>query len=233
MLISILIPVFNEEKTIKNILKKVNDLDIWRNYQSIKKEIIVIDDKSHDKTNEILETNSDLYSKLIKNPNNSGKGFCIKKGLEVAKGDYVLIQDADEEYDPRDYIKFIDCAEKFSADLVIGSRFIYDKYTRSHNFLNKIGNSIITLLFNLTYNTTFTDIYCCYIFFKRDLVKPDDLQTKGFEQHAEILCKIVKNGNKFFEVPVNYNGRTIKEGKKIRFYHIFSIIFQMIKNRII
>lgn len=232
MLISILIPVFNEEKTIKNILKKVNDLDIWRNYQSIKKEIIVIDDKSHDKTNEILETNSDLYSKLIKNPDNKGKGFCIKKGLEVAKGDYVLIQDADEEYDPKDYIKFIDCVEKFNADLVIGSRFIYDKYTRSHNFLNKIGNSIITLLFNLTFNTTFTDIYCCYIFFKRDLVKPENLQTEGFEQHAEILCKIVKKGSKFFEVPVNYNGRTIKEGKKIRYYHIFSIIFQMIKNRI-
>ena len=93
-----------------------------------------------------------------------------KERTEVAKGDFVLIQDADEEYDPNDYIKFIDCAKKFSADLVIGSRFIYDKYTRSHNFLNKIGNSIITLLFNLTYNTNFfTDIYCCYIFFLKEI----------------------------------------------------------------
>ena len=233
MLILILIPVFNEEHTIRNILKQIDELDILKNNQNLKKEIIVIDDKSYDNTNKILEENSELYTKLLKNSKNSGKGYCIKKGLEVAKGDYVIIQDADEEYDPKDYTKFIECAEKFNADLVIGSRFIYDKYTRSHNFLNKIGNSVITLLFNLIYNTTFTDIYCCYIFFKRDLVKPEKLISNGFEQHAEILCKIVKNGSKFFEVPVNYNGRTIKEGKKIRYYHIFSIIFQMIKNRLI
>tara|TARA_X000001036_G_C20586914_1_gene769137 strand:- start:492 stop:1187 length:696 start_codon:yes stop_codon:yes gene_type:complete len=231
MLISIIIPVFNEEKTIKKILQKVNKLDVWSS--NVQKEIIVINDSSSDGSEKILKENSNLYSKLVNNDKNRGKGFAIRKGLEISKGDYVLIQDADEEYDPNDYSKFIECADKFDADLVIGSRFIYDKYTRSHNFLNKVGNGVITLLFNIIYNTTFTDIYCCYIFFKKDLIKPDRLKSNGFEQHAEILCKLVKNGNKFFEVPVNYNGRTINEGKKIRFYHIFSIIYQMIKNRFI
>lgn len=232
MLISILIPVFNEEKTIIKILKKINDLEFWKNNTYLQKEIIIIDDKSNDLTNEILKENSNLYSKLLVNEKNYGKGFSIRKGLESSNGDYILIQDADEEYDPNDYIKFIECARQFDADLIIGSRFNYDRYTRSHNFLNKIGNTIITLIFNSLFNTTFTDIYCCYIFFKRNLINPKSLKSQGFEQHAEILCKLVKQGNKFFEVPINYNGRTIKEGKKIRYYHILSIIYQMIKNRI-
>ena len=214
MLISIIIPVFNEEKTIKKILQKVNKLDVWSS--NVQKEIIVINDSSSDGSEKILKENSNLYSKLVNNDKNRGKGFAIRKGLEISKGDYVLIQDADEEYDPNDYSKFIECADKFDADLVIGSRFIYDKYTRSHNFLNKVGNGVITLLFNIIYNTTFTDIYCCYIFFKKDLIKSDRLKSNGFEQHAEILCKLVKNGNKFFEVPVNYNGRTINEAQKTR-----------------
>ncbi len=230
MLISIIVPVYNEEKTIKKILKKINELRIWKdpNYQ---KEIIVVDDKSSDETSKILKDNSNLFSKLVTNDKNLGKGFSVKQGLGVSSGEYVLIQDADEEYDPNDYEKFIECIQKFNADLVIGSRFIYDKYTRSHNFFNKIGNTLITFIFNLIYNTTFTDIYCCYIFFKKDLIRSEELKANGFEQHAEILCKLVKKGNKFFEVPVNYNGRTISEGKKIRFYHIFSIIYQMLKNR--
>ncbi len=231
MQISIIVPVYNEDKTIKKILKKINTLKIW-NDSNFQKEIIVVDDKSTDETSKILKENSDLFSKLITNERNYGKGFSVKKALEVSTGNYILIQDADEEYDPNDYEKFIECIQKFDADLVIGSRFIYDKYTRSHNFFNKVGNTLITFLFNLIYNTTFTDIYCCYIFFKKDLISSDNLKSKGFEQHAEILCKLVKKGNKFFEVPVNYNGRTISEGKKIRFYHIFSIIFQMIKNRV-
>ena len=231
MQISIIVPVYNEDKTIKKILKKINTLKIW-NDSNFQKEIIVVDDKSTDETSKILKENSDLFSKLITNEKNYGAGFSVKKALEVSTGNYILIQDADEEYDPNDYEKFIECIQKFNADLVIGSRFIYDKYTRSHNFFNKVGNTLITFLFNLIYNTTFTDIYCCYIFFKRDLISSDNLKSKGFEQHAEILCKLVKKGTKFFEVPVNYNGRTISEGKKIRFYHIFSIIFQMIKNRV-
>ena len=115
---------------------------------------------------------------------------------------------------------------------MIGSRFNYDKYTRSYNILNKMGNYILTLFFNILYNTTFNDIYCCYLCFKKQLLISRNLQTSGFEQHAEILCKVIKKGKIFFEVPVNYNGRTKKEGKKIKFYHIFPVLFRILIERI-
>lgn len=230
MVISIIVPVYNEEKTIIKILEKINSLNIWN--KEIKKEVIVVNDGSTDKTQDLLERNSILYNKLIKNKINEGKGFSIKEGIKISLGDYIIFQDADDEYDPNDYIKFINCAKKFNADFVIGSRFNYDQYTRSHNFFNKIGNKIITFFFNMINNTTFTDIYCCYIFFKRKILEIDKIKSKGFEQHAEILGNITKNGNKYYEVPVNYNGRSISEGKKIRFYHIIPIFYQIVKSRI-
>ncbi len=232
MKISIIVPVYNEERTVKSILDKINSLDVWKNNKFIK-EIIVVNDGSTDKSVEILRNHSDLFTKLIDNKDNNGKGFAVKQGILNSSGDYIIFQDADNEYDPEDYIKFIKCVEKFSADFVIGNRFNYDKYIRSHNFLNKIGNWLITLFFNINYNTTFSDIYCCYILFKRELLEIDKIKSNGFEQHAEILCNLKKNGNKFYEVPVNYNGRSISEGKKIRFYHIFSIFFQILKSRFI
>lgn len=233
MLISIIVPTFNEEKTIIEILKKIESLPIWTSSnKKYKKEVIVINDGSTDKTKELLEKNPFLYSKLINNINNKGKGFSVKEGLKASLGNYVIFQDADKEYDPSDYVKFIECAEKFDADFVIGSRFNYDRYIKSHNFFNKIGNLIITTLFNIINNTTFSDIYCCYVLFKKDNLEIDKIKSNGFEQHAEILCNLIKNGNKFYEVPVNYNGRSINEGKKIRFYHIIPIIYLIVKRGI-
>jgi glycosyltransferase involved in cell wall biosynthesis len=230
MKISIIIPIYNEEKTVINILEKINSLDIW-NENKHTKEIIIINDGSTDNSIDVLKKNYNLYDKLIDNKINKGKGSAVREGILDCSGDYVIFQDADNEYDPEDYVKFIKCVEKFSADFVIGNRFNYDKYTRSHNFLNKVGNWLITFFFNIIYNTTFSDIYCCYIFFKRELLEIDKIKSDGFEQHAEILCNLKKNGNRFYEVPVNYNGRNISEGKKIRYYHIFSIFFQILKSR--
>jgi glycosyltransferase involved in cell wall biosynthesis len=230
MKISIIIPIYNEEKTVINILEKINFLDIW-NENKHTKEIIIINDGSTDNSIDVLKKNYNLYDKLIDNKINKGKGSAVREGILDCSGDYVIFQDADNEYDPEDYVKFIKCVEKFSADFVIGNRFNYDKYTRSHNFLNKVGNWLITFFFNIIYNTTFSDIYCCYIFFKRELLEIDKIKSDGFEQHAEILCNLKKNGNRFYEVPVNYNGRNISEGKKIRYYHIFSIFFQILKSR--
>ena len=229
MMISINIPVCNEEKTIITILKKINSLNIWNENQ--KKEIIVINDGSNDKTLNLLKQNTILYTKLINNITNKGKGFSVKEGIKNSSGDYILIQDSDNEYDPDDYVKFINCAKKFNADLVIGSRFIFDQYSRSHYFFNKIGNKIITLLFNIVNNTTFTDIYCGYIFFKKNILEINKIKSEGFDQQAEILNNIVKNGNKYYEVSVNYNGRTISEGKKIKFYHIIPVLFQIMKSK--
>ena len=226
-LISIIVPIYNEEKTILQILKKLQEIKEW----GYAFEVIVINDGSTDNTNNILSENKILIDKQLNNKTNSGKGYSVKKGLEIADGKYVIFQDGDLEYDPTDFIKFFKLLEKFNPDLIIGSRFVYAEYTRSHYFLNKIGNKFITLLFNILYNTTFTDIYSCYACFKKELISVDLLKTSGFEQHAEILGKVVRNGKKFYEVPINYNGRGHEEGKKIKFYHIFPVIIQIIKGK--
>ena len=227
MKISILIPVFNEEKTIVSVLKRVNETKI----ENVDYEVIVINDGSTDNTKKLLENNSNLYSSLINNSRNLGKGYSVKEGLKISKGDYIIFQDADLEYDPIEFKKFINVCEKFNADVILGSRFNYSDYNRSHNILNKIGNNILTFVFNILYNTTFTDIYSCYLCFKKELIDVDKLKTNGFDQHAEILSKSIKKGIKFYEVPIAYNGRSHAEGKKIKFYHFFSVIFRIIIER--
>jgi len=227
ILISILIPSFNEEKTILNVLNRISKtIDPSINY-----EVVIINDGSTDNTLKLLEQNKNLYNQLITYEKNYGKGNAVKKGLEVSKGKYIFFQDADLEYDPIDINKFIKLINRFEPDLIIGSRLNYREYTRSHNILNKFGNMLITLIFNIFYNTTFTDIYSCYACFKKDLLNEKNLKTKGFEQHAEILCKVIKKGKKFYEVPISYNGRTHEEGKKIKFYHIFSVLFRIVIER--
>jgi len=227
MILSIIIPVYNEEKTVINVLEKIkkNTSDLF------KYEVIVIDDGSTDQSKNLLEKNKHLYDKLLSNETNKGKGYSVKKGLINSNGTHVIFQDSDSEYDPADYKKFEKIFSDFDADGIIGSRMIYSNYTRSHNILNKIGNAVITFIFNLLYNTTFTDIYSCYFAFKKKLIDPNELKTDGFEQHAEILCKVIKTGRNFYEVPIRYNGRTRAEGKKIRAHHFFLVLFQIIRCR--
>ena len=229
MILSIIIPVYNEEKTVIEILKKIKD----NQSNLFKYEIIVIDDGSTDQARKLLESNKNLYDKLLVNESNKGKGFSIKKGISNASGTHIIFQDADLEYNPADYNKFEKIFVDFDADGIIGSRFVYSNYTRSHNILNKIGNTILTFVFNLLFNTTFTDIYSCYFAFKKSLLNIEELRTKGFEQHAEILCKVIKKGNKFYEVPISYNGRNNSEGKKIKPHHFFLVVFEIIRGRFI
>ena len=227
ILLSIIVPLYNEEKTLLDILKNLSKL---KDYHDLI-QIVVVNDGSTDRSQEILDNNKNLYDHVIVNSTNNGKGNAVRKGLEVSKGEYVTFQDADLEYDPIDFLKFINLINKFSPDLIIGSRFNYADYTRSHYIFNKFGNKFLTFLFNIFYNTTFTDIYSCYACFKKSLLNGEKIKTDGFEQHAEILTKVVKNGKKYYEVPINYNGRSHEEGKKIKFYHIFAVIFQIIIGR--
>ena len=227
MKISIIVPVYNEEKTVAQVLKRLSNTKV----EDVEYEIITINDGSTDGSKELLEKNKNYITTLIHNERNSGKGFSVREGLKVATGEYILFQDADLEYDPIEFKKFIKVCNDFDADVVIGSRFNYSEYTRSHNILNKVGNKILTLTFNIIYNTTFTDIYSCYLCYKRKLVDPNKLKTNGFDQHAEILSEAVKKGKKYFEVPISYNGRSHEEGKKIKFYHFFSVIYRIILNR--
>ena len=227
ILLSIIVPIYNEERTIKKVLEKLSNLK----KSNLSIEIIVINDGSNDNSLKILKSLDKHYEMLISENENRGKGYAVKKGIEAANGKYITFQDADLEYEPNDLLKFINIIDRFDPDLIIGSRINYSEYTRSHNIFHKFGNMFITFIFNLLYNTSFTDIYSCYACFKKDFININSIKSNGFEQHAEILAKVVKNGNKFYEVPINYNGRDYNDGKKIRFYHIFSVLYQIFIGR--
>jgi glycosyltransferase involved in cell wall biosynthesis len=227
--ISIIIPAFNEETTIIPLLKSVQE-EVLK-IDDISFEIIVIDDCSIDNTNMLLKKNQTLYNHLISLVRNLGKGGAVLKGLEKATGDYILFQDADLEYSPTDYNLLLKPIIDFGADVVMGTRFSGSTFTRVHYFWNKVGNRSITFIFNLVNNTTFTDIYSCYLIYRKSLVPMEKIVTKGWEQHAEILSLAVKNGNIFYEVPITYRGRSYEEGKKIRGHHAFKIVYTIIKKR--
>lgn len=226
--ISIIIPVFNEEKTVIELLKKVNKQKSGDYFL----EIIVINDGSSDDSKKLLTNNKDLYSKFINLEKNLGKGGAVIEGLKVARGDFILFQDADLEYNPEDYKKIFRVIDEFNAEVVIGSRNLSPEYTRVYNYFHKLGNKFITGLFNLLFNTTFTDIYSCYLCIKRDLVNPEKLKSKGWEQHAEILATAIKNSSVYYEVPISYSGRSFEEGKKIRGRHVFAVIYMIFKKKI-
>ncbi len=228
MIISIIIPAFNEESTIIELLNSVNE----QNNKDYELEIIVIDDNSTDSTRQLLQENSVLYTKLICLEKNLGKGGAVREGLKNSTGSYVLFQDADLEYNPFEYKKIFRIINDFSADVIIGSRFLSPEYTRVHYYFHKLGNKLITGLFNLFYNTTFTDIYSCYLCFKRELIDPIKLKSNGWSQHAEILATAVKSSKIFYEVPISYSGRTFEEGKKIKARHTFSVIYMILKKRL-
>ncbi|MBL6945532.1 MAG: glycosyltransferase family 2 protein [Rhodospirillales bacterium] len=225
--ITVIIPAYNEEKTIVDLLERVNAQSV----KGFSFEIIVIDDGSRDGTLAILENHLDLYDKLVKQTPNQGKGAAVIAGLAVASGDYVLFQDADLEYDPGEYATMLMPVREFGADIVMGSRFLAPKYTRVHYFWHKVGNRIITLLFNILNNGTFSDIYSCYLLYRRDLVDPTQLKSRGWEQHAEILATARKSAEVIYEVPISYHGRSYAEGKKIKALDILPVFWMIIKQR--
>ncbi len=225
--LSIIIPVFNEEKTIIKILNRIKETKSSNfNY-----EVIVVDDGSTDETNKLLKENNNLYDKLITSDSNFGKGNAVIKGIDASTGKYIIMQDADLEYDPIEFENFMKIYKNYNADIIFGSRIRYKDYSRSHNFLNLVANKIITLYFNILYNCTFTDIYSCYLSFKKELIDIEKLKCYGFGQQAELLTQIVKKSKNNYEIPINYNGRSKEDGKKIRWYHFFSVLFELTKGK--
>lgn len=212
MLISIIIPAYNEENTIIDILKKVNS-----ERENFNLEIIVSDDKSSDGTRDLLTKNKSLYDKLIMSDKNNGKGSAIINALKEATGDYVLIQDADLEYDPTDYKKLISPIIKDNADVVYGSRFQGSDPKRILYFTHRFANFIITILVNILTNINFSDVETGYKLVKTSILKDLDLKEKTFAFEIETTMKLAKRKIKFYEVGINYFGRTYQEGKKIGF----------------
>jgi glycosyltransferase involved in cell wall biosynthesis len=222
-LLNIVIPVYNEEKTIITVLNKLNSECI-----SIKnKTIIVVDDGSKDLTPLLLKNNSNLYSKLITTDKNFGKGAAIIVALESIKTGYVLIQDADLEYDPAEIPKLWNLVTSNDIDVLLTSRMSGSPLTRVHYFWHKLGNKLITFIFNITNNTTFTDIYSGYIIFRRDLIDHKKLIFKGWAQQAEILTFLKLKSKKIYEAPITYKGRSYEEGKKINATAVAPVLFSM------
>ena len=226
--LTVLVPAYNEEATILGILERVREQKI----DGVNIEVLVVDDGSTDRTVELLEQNPSLYTRLIKRPLNGGKGAAVKAGLKEATGDYVLFQDADLEYDPTEYEKLLRPVLDFDADLVMGSRLVASPCTRVSYFWHKFGNRLITLVFNILNNTTFTDVYSCYLLFRRELIDPKDLQADGWEQQAEILSRAVAKAESMYEVPISYYGRTYGEGKKIKAHHAIAVLWTIVVRRL-
>ena len=217
--ISVIIPVYNEESTLLALLKKYTYLKDKALF-----EIIIINDGSTDNTKKIIEENKLLYNQAIHFKKNKGKGKSVIEGLKNATSDYVFFQDADLEYDPMDIIKFIDLVTQKKSDLVLGSRLSNDKQS-IFSFSHKIGNKLITFIFNILNKSIFSDICCCYCLFKRKNLPIQNLKSYGWGQHIEILTYLLSNSDKIFEVPVRYKRRKYSDNKKIRYYHIFEVIF--------
>jgi glycosyltransferase involved in cell wall biosynthesis len=221
MLISIIVPVYNEEKTVKEILEKINELDFWSKNTNLSKEIIVVDDKSIDGTIDKLKNlkNSGKIDNLIFHEINQGKGAAIRSGLKEAIGEIIITQDADLEYDPKDYSRLIKPIIDGKADVVYGSRFLGGTSDghRVLYFWHRVANSILTLFSNILTDMNLTDMETGYKAFKKDSLKNITLKENRFGFEPEITIKLAKKRLRFFEVSVSYNGRTYEEGKKIGF----------------
>lgn len=221
MKLSIVIPVYNESKTVAEIIRQVKAV------KNFDKEIIVVDDGSTDETSGVIKDIKDIT--VIKHEKNQGKGSAIRTGIAQAAGDYLLVQDADLEYDPQDILTMLEPIRRGKAEVVYGSRFTGQR--RNMFFWHWIGNQFLTLITNILYNTTLSDMETCYKLMPVKLAKSLNLKAKHFEFEPEVTAKILKKGIRIWEVPISYAGREYHEGKKISWKDALPALFTLIKYR--
>jgi glycosyltransferase involved in cell wall biosynthesis len=239
MKLSIIIPAYNEQKTIKQLVEIVKKVDLTK--LNITKEIIIVDDGSKDSTIEIVKKIKDI--KLILRKNNGGKGAAVKTGIKYASGDIIIIQDADLEYNPYEYDRCIIPIIEGKSKVVYGSRFLNEKQKKFNiNFFKKhdnayrmayLGGRLLTFISNILYNANITDEATCYKTFDAKLIKSIKINGNRFEWEPEILAKIRKKGEKIIEVPISYNPRTFEDGKKINWKDGVQAIWTLLKYRFV
>ena len=226
MKLSIVIPVYNEDKTLEEIIKKVKAIDLG----AIEKEIVVVDDGSSDKTIDILKkTIEPLVDKVIYKEKNMGKGAAVRTGFENVTGDIVIIQDADLEYDPQEYKRLLQPILEGKADVVYGSRFMGGRPHRAHMFWHQVGNNFLTTLSNMFTNLNLTDIETCYKMFKKEVIDSIKIEENRFGLEPELTAKVARLNCRIYEVGISYYGRNYEEGKKINWKDGLRAIYVILK----
>jgi glycosyltransferase involved in cell wall biosynthesis len=224
--LSVIVPVFNERNTVVEVLRRMRAVELP---DGIEREIIVVDDGSGDGTRDVLRQLGDSTVRILLHKENQGKGAAVRTGIEAASGDYILIQDADLEYDPEDWPKLIAPVLRGKARVVYGSRFTGER--RNMLFFHWVGNRFLSLVTNVLYNTTLSDMETCYKLVDRELLTDLKLRCNRFDIEPEITSKILKRKIRIYEVPISYTGREFDEGKKITWRDGFAALWTLIKFR--
>lgn len=227
MTLSVVIPVYNERGTVEKILARVQAVNLAE-------EIIIVDDGSIDGTRELLQEIVPHHKnvQLIVHEKNQGKGAAVRSGIEAAGGDLILIQDADLEYDPRDYPTLLAPIKDGKADVVYGSRFLGGPH-RVTMFWHMVANKLLTLMTNLLYNSILTDMETGYKLFRSEIIKAIPLRAQRFDFEPEITAKLLKRNARIFEVPISFDPREYSEGKKIGLKDAFQAVWALIKYRFV
>lgn len=226
MKLSVIIPIYNEVESIREILKRVKSTNLaW--------EIVLVDDGSTDGTRDLLkEMDGKDNVRVVLHEKNQGKGAAVRTGFEAAKGDILLIQDADLEYDPRDYPTLLKPLEEGIADVVYGSRFLGGP-RRVVMFWHMVANYLLTFLTNILYNTILSDMETGYKVFRREVIEDMPLHAKRFDFEPEFTAKILKRKYRIFEVPITFNPRDYSQGKKIKLKDAFEAVWTLLKYRFV